>query len=135
MRFLLDTHLLLWWMGQSAQLSEEALDLIGDPENHILYSTVSLWEIRLKQSLGKLKVPASLTEALEAQAFDVLPLRAQHTEGLVGLPWHHRDPFGRMLVAQAQAESIRLLTVDEPLSAYGKCVLVVNRGKTRSNAP
>lgn len=135
MRYLLDTHLLLWWLGQSALLSKEALDLIADPENHILYSTVSLWEIRLKQSLGKLKVPASLTEALTAQAFDVLPLRAEHTEGLVGLPWHHRDPFDRMLVAQAQAESIRLLTVDEPLSAYGDCVLVVSRGKTPPEAP
>lgn len=129
MRYMLDTHLLLWWPGQSALLSTDAQALIADPENHFLYSTVSLWEIRLKQSLGKLQLPANFTEALEAQAFDVLPLRAEHTEGLVGLPWHHRDPFERMLVAQAQEEAIRLLTVDERMSAYGQCVLVVSRGE------
>lgn len=135
MRFLLDTPSLLWWLGQSALLSEEALDLTADPENQILYSTVLLAEIRLKQSFGKLKVPASLTEALAAQAFDVLPLRAEHTEGLIGLPRHHRDPFDRMLVAQARAEWIRLLTGDEPQSAYGDCVLVVSRRKTPVDGP
>jgi PIN domain nuclease of toxin-antitoxin system len=127
--------MLLWWLGQSALLSKEALDLIADPENHILYSTVSLWEIRLKQSLGKLTVPANFTEALEAQAFDDLPLRPEHTEGLIGLPWHHRDPFDRMLVAQAETEGVRLLTVDERMSVYGQCVLVVGRGKETSGAP
>lgn len=130
MRLLLDTHLLLWWLGQSAMLSEEALALIGDPENYILYSSVSLWEIRLKQSLGRLTLPASFNDVLHAQGFDALPLRPEHTEGINDLPWHHRDPFDRMLVAQARTESIRLLTVDEQLGAYGEFVLVVRKGKT-----
>jgi PIN domain nuclease of toxin-antitoxin system len=127
-RFLLDTHLLLSWLGQSSLLSEEALDLIGDPEHQVLYSAVSLWEIRLKQSLGKLRIPENFTEALDTQSFGALPLRPEHTEKLASLPWHHRDPFDRMLVAQAQAEAIRLVTADEALAAYGKFVLVVNKG-------
>ena len=86
-------------------------------------SAVSLWEIWLKQSLGKLRLPADFMERLAAESFESLPLMASHTRQVsLMLPWCHRDPFDRMLVAQAQVEKLVLLTADEALAAYGASV-------------
>ena len=122
MNLLLDTHLLLWWLDASAALSAEARQMIGDPENTVFVSAVSLWEIRLKQSLGKLRLPADFSERLAAESFESLPLLASQTRQVSLLPWHHRDPFDRMLVAQAQVEGLVLLTADDALLAYGNAV-------------
>lgn len=96
--------------------------MIGDPETTVFVSAVSLWEIWLKQSLGKLHVPADFTDRLAAEHFESLPLTAAQTRQVSLLPWHHRDPFDRMLIAQAQVESLVLLTADQTLAVYGDVV-------------
>jgi len=99
--------------------------MISDPENTIFVSAVSLWEIWLKQSLGKLRLPADFTKRLAAESFEALPLRSSQTEHVASLPWHHRDPFARMLIAQAVTEKLVLLTADDVLAAYGAAVNVI----------
>lgn len=124
MKFLLDTHLLLWWLSNSPLLPEPARQLIGDPNNTIFVSAVSLWEIWLKSSIGKLRVPSGFAQKLAAEPFADLPLRARHTPAVAMLEWHHRDPFDRMLIAQAISENLVLLTADKALGAYGRSVQV-----------
>jgi PIN domain nuclease of toxin-antitoxin system len=124
LNLLLDTHLLLWWLGDDPALSPAATTLIRDAENTIFVSAVSHWEIRLKESVGKLRLPADFEKALAAQSFENLPLKAAHARQIVTLPWHHRDPFDRMLIAQAKAERLRFLTADRTLAAYGDAVQV-----------
>jgi PIN domain nuclease of toxin-antitoxin system len=112
LRILLDTHLLLWWLEDSPSLPAQAREA----------SAVSLWEIWLKHSLGKLRLPDNFMERLAAESFESLPLAASQTRQAALLPWRHRDPFDRMLIAQAQVERLVLLTADEALAAYGGCV-------------
>jgi PIN domain nuclease of toxin-antitoxin system len=126
LKLLLDTHLLLWWLDDSPSLSSQAREMIRDPENTVFVSAVSLWEIWLKQSLGKLRLPKDFMERLAAESFESLPLTASQTRQVSLLPWRHRDPFARMLVAQAQAEKLVLLTADGALAAYGEAVLVTS---------
>jgi PIN domain nuclease of toxin-antitoxin system len=125
LKILLDTHLLLWWLGNSSDLSAQARAHISDPENTIFVSAVSLWEIWLKASLGKLRLPADFEEKMAAETFESLPLTATHARQVALLPWHHRDPFDRMLVAQARAENLILLTADNGVTAYGDFVRLV----------
>jgi len=90
----------------------------------VFVSAVSLWEIWLKVSLGKLRVPNNFEARLAEESFESLPLAASHTSGVSRLPWHHRDPFDRMLLAQARAEGMILLTSDTTMAAYGDSVHV-----------
>ena len=124
MKLLVDTHVLLWWLDDNPSLSAQARSLIGDPQNTVFLSAVSLWEIWLKQSLGKLRLPADFEARLAMEDFEALPLTAAHTRQVALLPWHHRDPFDRMLIAQAQAVGLTLLTADEAVAAYGACTLL-----------
>jgi len=128
LRLLLDTGLLLWWVANSESLSEQARALISDPENTVFVSAVSLWEISLKESLGKLRVPSDFDDKLASESFESLPLTGPQTRQVARLPWHHRDPFDRMLVAQAQVEKLALLTADNRLAAYGDFVQLVPSG-------
>jgi PIN domain nuclease of toxin-antitoxin system len=123
-KILLDTHMLLWWIAGSPQLSAFARGLISDPENTIFVSAVSLWEIWLKQSLGKLRLPDEFEQVVAAESFESLPLSAAHAREVARLPWLHRDPFDRMLVAQARVAGLRLLTSDESIAAYSDPVLL-----------
>lgn len=125
MKLLLDTHLLLWWLADSPSLSGQARALISDPENTVFVSAVSHWEIWLKESLGKLGLPPDFEEVLAAESFESLPLTASQARQVALLPWHHRDPFERMLVAQARTEGLTLLTADDAVAAYGDFVRVV----------
>ena len=125
MRILLDSHLILWWLGNAPSLSEPARALISEPENTIFVSAVSFWEIWLKESLGKLRLPVDFEAKMASEFFENLPLSATHARQVALLPWHHRDPFDRMLVAQAQAESLILLTADDRLAPYGEFVRLV----------
>jgi PIN domain nuclease of toxin-antitoxin system len=125
-KFLLDTHLLLWWLSNSPLLPEQARRLIADPDNTIFVSAVSLWEVWLKTSVGKLRVPSGFARKLAAEPFEDLPLRAEHTPAVATLEWHHRDPFDRMLIAQAKCENLVLLTGDSALGAYDRLVLVAS---------
>jgi len=113
---------LLWWLGNDPSLPQTASTLIRDPENLIFVSAVSLWEIWLKESLGKLRLPVTFEQKLAAQSFENLSLTAAQTRQVALLPWHHRDPFDRMLVAQAITDKLILLTADATVAAYGDFV-------------
>jgi PIN domain nuclease of toxin-antitoxin system len=124
LKLLLDTHILLWWLDADPLLSEEAIRLIRDPENTIFVSAVSLWEIRIKQSIGKLRLPVNFLDRLAAEGFENLPLTGAQTTRVSQMAWVNRDPFDRMLVAQAQTENLVLLTAGEVLAGYGPAVRV-----------
>ncbi|BBX13047.1 twitching motility protein PilT [Mycobacterium novum] len=118
MRGLLDTHVLLWWLADDKNLSLAHRAVIADPDNELFVSAIVVAEVAIKASLGKLQAPAGLDEAVRQSGFGELPFTAAHAEVLRELPWHHRDPFDRMLVAQAIAERLDLLTADGRLHAY-----------------
>ena len=125
MRFLLDTHLVLWAMQDSKQLSAAARKQIRAAEANYV-SAASLWEIAIKASLGKIDVDGGLLEErLGVAGFQPLPMTWQHATQVRKLPMHHRDPFDRILVAQAVCEPLRLLTHDEGLRVYSDLVTVV----------
>lgn len=118
MRFLLDTHVLLWWLNNDSCLSDEARRVISDGSHEIVVSAVTAWEIAIKKALGKLDAPDALQEALTSSAFGSLPITIAHGLAAGALPAHHADPFDRMLVAQAQLEGLTLITADERLARY-----------------
>ena len=99
--------------------------LIADPNNTIFVSPVSTWEIGLKYSLGRLNLPDEFDAVLARQEFEQLPLTAEHTRLIADLTWHHRDPFNRMLIAQAMAADMTFLTADRELAPYGSFVKTV----------
>lgn len=121
MRFMLDTQLLLWAAGQPEKLPAEARTLIEEPEHQLIFSAVSLWEITLKQTLGRrdLRVDARmLRRALLDNGYLELPVTGAHAVAVQSLPLLHGDPFDRMLVAQATAEGTALLTSDPLVAQY-----------------
>ena len=121
MKYLLDTHLLLWAAGQPDRLSAEARGLLDDSDNTLLFSAASLWEIAIKQTIGRedFKVDARLLRrGLLDNGYEELPITSAHAVGLDALPPIHKDPFDRILVAQAQTEGVTLLTADEQVAKY-----------------
>ena len=119
MRFLLDTHALLWWLSDDAQLGQYAQDLIADPANDILVSVVSLWEIQVKVRVGKLTADMhEILSEIEAQAFELLPINPAHLLLLGTLPVNHRDPFDHLLIAQAIAEGATFVSEDRHTPQY-----------------
>jgi PIN domain nuclease of toxin-antitoxin system len=126
MRLLLDTHLLLWCLVDDAALSHRARSLIADPSNQIYVSSISLWEIAIKTQIGKLTGDVSeIHTAALAAGFLPLHFALNHAAAVAQLPNHHRDPFDRALIAQAQCEPLYLLTHDHALLPYGGTVLLV----------
>ena len=118
MRVLLDTHILLWWLADDPLLPSEARALIADASTEVLVSAASVWEITIKRAAGRLEAPDDLLDALAANDFDTLSISAGHAIKAGGLPPHHPDPFDRMLIAQAQAEGLALVTLDRRFSEY-----------------
>ena len=118
MNLLLDTHVLLWWLDDPALLSETAESAIRDPDNNILVSAATIWEIVIKKGIGKLDAPGDLDEALRDCGFASLPVTVQHALAVGSLPSHHRDPFDRMLVAQAIAEGLTVVSRDADVLRY-----------------
>lgn len=118
-RLLVDTHVLLWWLTDSAALSPTARELLADPANEPLVSTASVWEIAIKRSLGKLAAPEDLPDRIADEGFSWLAISAPHAWEVRALPAHHRDPFDRLLVAQALTERLPLITADPSFDAYG----------------
>jgi PIN domain nuclease of toxin-antitoxin system len=118
MRLLLDTHSLLWWLTDSPKLSRTAKRAIAKTSNEVFVSVASLWEARIKQGLGKLRLPADFREEIALQGFVELSVVGTHTDILSTLPLHHRDPFDRLLVAQALEGSMTIVTKDEQISRY-----------------
>lgn len=117
MSLLLDTHVLLWWLA-GEPMGEEATTRIADPGVLVVVSAASVWEVAIKAALGKARVEGSIREHVERAGFEPLPISLGHAERAGGLPPHHRDPFDRMLVAQAQAESLTLVTRDAVFGSY-----------------
>ena len=122
MRILLDAHTFLWFVLGDAQLSNSAKAFIVDPANQILFSPVSYWEIAIKISIGKFRLPDIEKNIVEMSAEDLaaktLPLYTHHSLRVAEMPLHHRDPFDRLLIAQAQAEGLPLMTADPVLAKY-----------------
>lgn len=122
MRHLLDTHTLLWYARAEPQLSSTAKALILDPANEILISPASFWELAIKVSVGKLVLRQPFQDfldlCLKQCAMTLLPIEPRHTVVLSSLPFHHRDPFDRMLIAQVMVEGIPIISIDQSLDAY-----------------
>ena len=122
MRVLLDTHTFLWWVDDSPRLSDSARDIIADERTQPIFSVVSGWEILIKVGVGKLEIPdppeAFLAEQLSHNDVEVLPIYLRHALRVPSLPDHHRDPFDRLLIAQALAEDVAIVTIDPSIAEY-----------------
>ena len=123
MRVLLDTHAFLWWLGDSSQLSGRARQLIGDETNRVSISAATAWEIATKHRIGKLRgceaVALDIAGHIAAQGFDELPIMVADAEHAGRLPGPHRDPFDRMLAAQALARGLPIISADGVFDRYG----------------
>jgi PIN domain nuclease of toxin-antitoxin system len=127
-KLLLDTHILLWAAGQPEKLSESARTLLTTPENFLFFSAASIWEIVIKRGLGRddFKVdPRRLRKMLIVHGYTELPVTAEHALKIETLPLLHKDPFDRLLLAQAHTEGLLLLTVDASVLQYQDFVLSV----------
>lgn len=119
MKLLLDTHAAIWWLSDDPRFGPEAARHLGDDSNQVLLSAAVVWEVAIKRSLGNLDAPDDLASALLGAGALPLSITLDHASAVERLPWHHRDPFDRLLVAQALIEDAALVSRDEPLSGYG----------------
>jgi len=122
-KLLLDTHALLWWLADDPALGASAREAIAQPDGLVFVSAVSIWEIVIKKSLGKLVVPDELPEAVRSQPFHFLEMTVEHAFRVGELPMHHRDPFDRLLIAQCLVEGLTLVTHDGDMARYHVPVL------------
>lgn len=118
MRLLLDTHPLLWALVEPERLSAGAAAAIAAEESEVFVSIVSPWELAIKTARGNLTPPGDLEAQLNEMRFTLLPISLRHTEAIASLPHHHRDPFDRMLIAQAQIEGMTLVSSDREIRRY-----------------
>jgi PIN domain nuclease of toxin-antitoxin system len=121
-RLLLDTHALLWWLADDG-LTRQAEDAIADQANLVMVSAVSAWEISIKKALGKLTAPDDLEQQIDEGGFAPLPITIRHGIAAGELPRHHDDPFDRMLIAQAVAEGLTIVTHDKRFADYDIAIL------------
>jgi PIN domain nuclease of toxin-antitoxin system len=127
-RLLLDTHVLLWALIEPNRLDAETRATLEDPDHDVLFSAASVWEMAIKAALGRADFqvsPGAIVEAAKASGFIELPVRSAAALKVATLPHHHRDPFDRLLVAQAMTEPARLYTADAQLKAYSELVVQV----------
>jgi PIN domain nuclease of toxin-antitoxin system len=120
---LLDAHALLWWLGDDATLPAAARAAIASPAKDVLVSAATIWEIEIKRALGKLEAPNGLVEAVAASTFQALPITLEDAERAGRLPPHHRDPFDRMLVAQAMRLDAVIVSRDDAFAPHRLDVL------------
>lgn len=123
MRLLLDTNALIWWLEGSRRLSRQALDAVDDVANEVYVSAARAWEISTKVRLGKLRFTGSLAARLEKYDVRPLAITVEHGWTAGALPWIHRDPFDRILVAQAKHEELVVVTADAVFARYGVAVI------------
>jgi PIN domain nuclease of toxin-antitoxin system len=123
LRLLLDTHVFLWWAGNSPELDTDARRSIAAEESFVAVSAAVAWEIAIKRALKKLRAPEDIVEQMERHQFAPLPITIEHAVQAGALPVHHRDPFDRMLVAQAQLEGLTIVTRDPNISLYSVATL------------
>lgn len=119
MKLLLDTHAALWWLADDARVGKDAERELSDDTNRVLLSAAVVWEVAIKRSLGKLQAPPDLAATLVGAGAQPLPITLDHAAAVESLPWHHRDPFDRMLVAQALIEGSAIVSQDYELREYG----------------
>jgi PIN domain nuclease of toxin-antitoxin system len=121
-RILLDTHVLFWWLEGGGRLRAKCRRLLADARNELLWSAASTWELAIKTTIGKVRLAegleAFLGRAMAQQSLTPLPVLHTHAARVVSLPLHHRDPFDRLLVAQANVEGVPLMTADAAIAAY-----------------
>lgn len=120
---LLDTHAALWWLADDDRIGEEVIRHLTDDTNQVLISAIVVWEVAIKRSLGKLDAPEDLAPTLLGAGAQPLPVTLEHAAAVEKLPWRHRDPFDRMLVAQALTEDAAIVSRDEPLAEYGVAIV------------
>ena len=118
MRLLLDTRALLALLSSDYPLSSRSRTAIEQPDARVIASTVSVWEIAIKRSIGKLKAPGDVIERIEEASAELLTITPRHAHATGELPLHHRDPFDRLLIAQAQLEGCAIVTGDSAFGAY-----------------
>jgi PIN domain nuclease of toxin-antitoxin system len=117
-KVLVDTHAVLWWLSDDAALSVAAREALADPANEPLVSAASVWEIAIKRALGKLTAPDDLPDLIDGEGFSWLPITPRHAWQVRELPAHHRDPFDRLLIAQAMTEQLPIITADKRFDDY-----------------
>jgi PIN domain nuclease of toxin-antitoxin system len=115
---LLDSHALVWWLAESPRLSPATYEAIADSSNEVVVSAVTPWELEIKRAAGRLRAPEDLVARLSAAQFRTLPITVEHGVAAARLPLHHRDPFDRMLIAQAQTEGLTIVTRDPRFAPY-----------------
>ncbi len=118
MRYLLDTHVILWWLTDPEKISKKAQKIIRDRSNEIFCSSVSFWEIAIKKSIGRLTLPHNLLEMIAIEGFGILPIMPEEALGVADLPMIHADPFDRLLVMQAKLHDLVIVTRDEKIMEY-----------------
>ena len=122
MKLLLDTHIFIWWADQPEKLSHAALSALQEEANELLLSVASVWEMQIKIQLGKLKLSVPLKELVKTQQetnqLNLLPVELKHVLALDALPFHHKDAFDRLLMAQSIEEELTLVSADSQFSAY-----------------
>jgi PIN domain nuclease of toxin-antitoxin system len=117
-RLILDTHAALWWLSGDERFGTVAEEQLTDTTNQVLLSAAVVWEVAIKRSLGKLSAPDDVAATLVAAGAHPLPIRLDHAAAVEQLPWHHRDPFDRLLIAQATIERAAVVSADDALRAY-----------------
>ncbi len=127
MDLLLDTHALLWWLGDDPKLGAEARASIEKRTNAVYVSAAAAWEIAVKRAAGKLEAPGDIEEWLADEGFVALPIQVAHAVAAADLPLHHKDPFDRVMIAQAQLEDLTLLARDDQIDKYEVSVLDASR--------
>ena len=123
MKLLLDSHAFLWWLGDDNQLGPGARRAIENVDSLVYVSAATAWEIALKRANSKLEAPGDIREWIEQSAFSDLPVEVEHAVASAELPWHHKDPFDRLLVAQARIEDMTLVTRDDEVRQYEVSIL------------
>ena len=118
MNLSLDTHVLLWWLDDSPALRRDVRDAIAASGNLLIVSAAVIWEIRIKQALGKLEIDPTFLEIVRRQGFELLSITADHACAVGDLPLHHRDPFDRLIIAQARIEGLTIVTHDPQFARY-----------------
>lgn len=123
MKLLLDTHAFLWWVEGTPALGRRARTAVANPDNEVFFSIASCWELSIKLSLGKLRLTQRLDrfipEQLSVNGFSLLSVELRHVLGVADLPFHHRDPFDRLLAAQALQDQLAIVTTDRVFRTYG----------------
>ena len=123
MRVLLDSHTLIWAVDQTSQLSPPAANALQDPANELVLSAATVWEIAIKLGLGKLALSLPyrqwMNQAIADLGLALLPITVEYADAQAALPWHHRDPFDRLLIAQALTEGIPIVSADAVFDPYG----------------